>query len=183
MGIPFHDQDNSWGEAEVVLTSPQTGLSLTQPRVSPDGRFLQFTTANHGAFPVLENESDIWLMDLKTFKYWRMNCNSPRTESWHCWSSNSRWTIFSSKRGNGLLARPHICYIAPDGTEGKPFVMPQKDPFFYDSFIKTYNLPELITGPVTVSSEELAKAALSESYRAVIGATVRQKIKQPTDDK
>ncbi len=43
----------------------------------------------------------------------------------------------------------------------KPFVMPQKDPEFYDSFLKTYSVPELITGPIKVKHRTLARAARS----------------------
>jgi hypothetical protein len=34
--------------------------------------------------------------------------------------------------------------------------MPQKDPAFYDSFLKLYQLPELVTGPVRASEQEFA---------------------------
>ena len=169
--ISYDATKNKWGQPEVVLSSEKSGLSLTQPRISPDGRFLLFAAAGHGAFPVLENDSDIWLMDLARAKIKRLDANSPRSESWHCWSSNSRWIVFSSKRGNGLLARPYICYIGPDGKEGKPFVMPQKDPLFYDTFLKTYNLPELITGPVTIAQKELVRAVMDKSYDSLTRAT------------
>ena len=39
------------------------------------------------------------------------------------------------------------------GKAGKPFLMPQKDPDFYDTFTKTYNLPELIKQPVRNGNE------------------------------
>ena len=39
------------------------------------------------------------------------------------------------------------------GKAGKPFLMPQKDPDFYDTFTKTYNLPELIKQPVRNENE------------------------------
>jgi hypothetical protein len=46
------------------------------------------------------------------------------------------------------------------GNFSKPVLLPQRDPAFYDSFTRTYNLPELIESPVTVTSRALAHAAL-----------------------
>jgi len=101
-------------------------------------------------------------MDLKTGIYRRLECNSDQSDSWHCWSSNSRWIVFSSKRDNGLLARPYFSYFDPEGREHKPFVLPQKDPTFYDTWLKTYNVPELVSGPVTIPQEELLRAINSK---------------------
>ncbi len=43
------------------------------------------------------------------------------------------------------------------------FPTPQKDPAFYDSFLKTYNVPELVTGPIPVGEREIARAVLDTS--------------------
>jgi len=45
----------------------------------------------------------------------------------------------------------------------KPFVMPQKDPEFYDTFLKNYNIPELVTGPVEPSAFELRDLIMTDS--------------------
>jgi hypothetical protein len=59
-----------------------------------------------------------------------------------------------------LFTRPYFSYIDEAGHAGKPFVLPQKDPEYYDSLAETYSAPELIQGPVTVSREALANALL-----------------------
>ena len=41
---------------------------------------------------------------------------------------------------------------------GKPFVLPQQDPEFYARCLMTFNRPELVAEPVTVSAAELARA-------------------------
>lgn len=51
------------------------------------------------------------------------------------------------------------------GEVGKPFLLPQKDPAFYDTFTYTYNVPELITSPVT-NSDELISAIENTAIRA-----------------
>jgi hypothetical protein len=164
MRIRYDVLAGTWGQPERILAADKTGRSINEPRASPDGRFLLFCMAHHGAFPVLQADCDLYLMDLTKggeFPYRPLtHANSTEADSWHCWSSNSRWVVFSSKRGTGLFARPQICYIDQEGNDHKPFVLPQQDPLFYDTFLKTYNMPELVRGPVTVAEESLAQAIL-----------------------
>jgi hypothetical protein len=161
MRVAFDVTNGTWGAPEVVLAAADTGKSIVQPRASPDGRYLLLCMTDYGAFPVYQSGSDLHLINLQNGQTRRMECNSDQADSWHCWSANSRWIVFSSKRDNGLLARPYVCYLDAQGREHKPFVLPQKDPAFYDSFLRTYNVPELVGGPVTVTPEELSRAVLS----------------------
>ncbi|MCY3022704.1 MAG: cytochrome C biosynthesis protein [Planctomycetota bacterium] len=161
MRVAYDLEKDSWGALETLVSAEQTGRSAAQPRVSPDGRYLLFCICKYGSFPIYQQSSDLFLMDLTTRQYRRLEINSEQSESWHCWSSNSRWIVFSSKRLDGLFARPHFSYVDEQGKVQKPFILPQKDPAFYDSFIKTYNVPELIREPVAVKPEELARAVVA----------------------
>ena len=160
--IPYDVGTDQWGKAETVLSADQTGQSILLPRISPDGRFLLFCMCNYGCFPVYQPSSDLYLMDLATNQYRKLTINSAFSESWHSWSSNSRWIAFSSKRQDGLFTRTYFSYIASEGTAHKPFVLPQQDPTYYDSLLETYSVPELVTGPVTVSKARLAHAARAQ---------------------
>ena len=161
MRIEYEPETGRWGELECLLAAEDTGLSITEPRISPDGRFVLFCMSDYGNFPVYRPSSDLYLMDLETRRYERLPVNSERSESWHSWSSNSRWIAFSSKRGDGLYARSYLSYINKEGQAHKPILLPQKDPTFYDSFLEDFNLPELITGPVPVTRRELVNAVVS----------------------
>ena len=66
--------------------------------------------------------------------------------------------VFSSKRLDGLFARPFFSYVDEQGQFHKPFALPQADPAFYDTCLKTFNVPELVRGPVTVKPRDLARA-------------------------
>jgi hypothetical protein len=160
MRIAFNITNNTWGKPEMLVSSAETGKSCLEPRASPDGQFVLFCMTDYGGFPIHQSGCDLYLLDLKTGHYRRLECNSNQADTWHCWSSNSRWFVFSSKRDNGLLARPYFCYVDASGKEHKPFVLPQKDPAFYDKWLKTYNVPELITGKVTVTQKQLTEAIL-----------------------
>ena len=53
---------------------------------------------------------------------------------------------------DGLWARPYIASFNPEtGETEKAFLLPQKDPMFYDNY--TYNRPELIKTAVKNGKE------------------------------
>ena len=83
--------------------------------------------------------------------------NSDDTESYHCWSHNSRWMVFSSRRIDGLYTRLYITHIDEQGNASKPFLLPQKDPKrYYADLLFSYNIPEFITGAVTFDRHRIA---------------------------
>ncbi len=156
-----------WGPLETVLSAEDTGLSALLPRVSPDGRWLLFCMCNYGCFPVYQTSSDLYIIDLEDaektgrFEYHRLDINSDKSESWHSFSSNSRWIAFSSKRDYGVFTRIYLAYLNEDGTASKPIPLPQQDPTFYDSCLWTYSVPELIIRPVRITREKLGKVVRS----------------------
>ncbi|MBM3475922.1 MAG: cytochrome C biosynthesis protein [Armatimonadetes bacterium] len=159
--VSYDVASDRWGEAETVPSSAELGKSLLLPRISPDGRFLLFCACDYGCFPIYQPNSDLYMLDLKTGRYSRLDISSPRSESWHSWSSNSCWIAFSSKRRDGLFTRTYLAYVDPSGRVHKPFVVPQEDPTFYDSCLDTYTVPELIAEPVPVRSQRLVNVIAS----------------------
>ena len=150
MRVSFDPETLTWGERETVLRAGDVGLSMATPRVSPDGRYILLCVSDYGTFPIFFPGSDLRLLDIETGVLHDMACNSDKTESWHGWSVDSRWIVFTSKRYDGLLARPYFSYIDDEGNASKAFVMPQEDPSFYDDFVKTYSVPELtVVAPST----------------------------------
>ena len=82
--------------------------------------------------------------------------NSPDTESYHSWSSNGRWVVFSSRRYDGNYTRPFIAHIDKDGHGSKPLELPCADPDYHRKFLKCYNVPEFMRGPVTIKPQQFA---------------------------
>jgi hypothetical protein len=153
--ISFEPTNNSWGNVDTVLSSRQTGMSITFPIISPDGRYLLFGMMDHGYFAVFDKNSDIYILDLQTKQYRKLELNSNSTDSYHVWSQNGRWIVFSSKRLDNIFSRPFFSYFDKNGKEHKPFLMPQEDPLFYDSFMKNYNRPELVTGKINLNPRQI----------------------------
>ena len=160
MRVSFDIGTGQWGQPEVMISVAETGLSILQPKISPDGRYLLVTLCKNGSFPIFKSDSDLYVMDLATRRLRRPGINSDQADTWHSWSSNSRWVVFSSKRIDGLLARPYFSYVDEHGEFHKPFVLPQEDPSFYAFCLNTFNVPELMQGPVTVTKRDLARAAV-----------------------
>ena len=156
--ISYDIESDRWGEPETVLSAGETGRSLLLPRVSPDGRFLLFCMTDYGCFPIFRPGSDLHMLDLRTGEHRRLEINSDRAESWHSWSTNGAWIAFSSKRRDGLFTRLYISHVDRRGQVHKPFLLPQRDPLFYDSHLKAYSVPEFTTGAVEISQAALAAA-------------------------
>ena len=163
--ISFDPENRRFGSRVDTLYQAKArgGRSVSFPRVSPDGRFLMFTLSGYGNFSIWHKDADLYMIDLKTKKTSPLDAlNSKDVESYHSWSSNSRWVVFSSRRIDGLYTRPFIAYINPNGEASKPFLLPQKDVDFYHRFMKSYNIPEFITGEVKQSGYALSKKAIDD---------------------
>jgi Tol biopolymer transport system component len=159
--VKYDINKNEWGTPETVLAAAETGMSIGEPRASPDGRYLLFCMAAYGSFFPFQANSDLYLLDLENGTRRRLECNSDNSEAWHCWSSNSRWIVFSSRRDVPLLSRLYFSHIDAKGNASKPFLLPQEDPSGYDSHLKAYNVPELVTGPIAISQRALLQAIRS----------------------
>ncbi len=92
--------------------------------------------------------------------------NSPDVESWHCWSSNGAWVIFSSRRDDGNFTRPFIAHHDGKGHFSRPFELPQDNPQYHRQFMRSYNIPEFLSGPVTIKPQEFAKVIKNDATPA-----------------
>ncbi len=176
MRISYNYQNGSWGELETVISSKKLGLSIAEPKISPDGRFLVFTASQYGSFPIFHSNADLYLIDLTNGRQEKLALNSDRAEGYHSWSSNNRWLVFSSKREDGQFTRLYLSHIDSSGNASKAFILPQKDPLFYDTYLEIYNVPELIKEPIRVSPQALVKAAYSDANAAELDPNVIQRM-------
>ena len=160
--ISFDQKTGEIGtEVDTVYNARVEGKSVCHPRISPDGRYLVFSTAAYGTFPLWHREARLEIMDLETSRHHPMNLKSRKpnvgSDSYHSWSSNSRWLVFASKRDDGLYGKPYYTYINKKGECSKPFVLPQAHPSFYDNCLKSFNAPEQGTGKVPFTAPDVKK--------------------------
>ena len=154
--IPFDESTGTIGTQVDTLFSER---SVCHPRISPDGRFILYTVADYGTFPIWHPEADLQMMNLQTGAVDSLSIvNSQKSDTYHSWSSNSRWFVFASKRDDGLYGKPYFCYVDKDSKAHKPFCLPQEHPQFYDNNLKSFNAPELGKGKVPFDVDDVAKA-------------------------
>lgn len=183
--IRYDIETDTWSKSETILAAKDTGKSILLPRITPDGNFLVFSMCDYGCFPIYSPSSDLYIMDIRTGNWEKMQneVNSRYSESWHSFSSNGRWMAFSSKRMGGLFTRTFFCHLDQNGKPSKPFVLPQKDPLRYDSLLQTFSVPELIKSPVQVSQRKIAKTIMGkekvEVNMPLTGATPKTKTTEP----
>ena len=158
---------------ETVIDAVAQHKSVSFPRPSYDGRFLCYTLSDSGQLSIWHHEADLYLLNLSTGESQVMaKANSNDTESFHNWSSNSRWMVLSSRRDDGLFTRPYFCHVDANGVVSKAFMLPQRNPrrFYRERFL-SFNVPDFIIAPTHFDGHQ-ASRLINDEYRKDFG--VRQ---------
>ncbi len=155
--VGFDSKTGKFSEKiDTVVSASKIAGSVSFPRLSPDGKFLMYTRSDFGTFPIWHPEADLKLVRLSDGNEIDASAlNSDLCESYHSWSSNSRWVIFSSRRLDGRFTRLFIAHVDKNGKVGKPFLLPQSDPALNLFRIKSYNIPEFMKSEVKLPDNEL----------------------------
>lgn len=171
--IPFDTINRTFGTPRMEVDCASLGKSASVPRVSPDGRYLLYTLADYGQFHIWHKSADLWIAPLSssanngieapsvaiggdtTAPYPLEVANSPDVDSYHTWSSNGRWIVFSSRRDDGTFTRPYIAYFDKEAQAHRAFLLPQRDPEHNLMLLKSYNVPELTRHVVRTSRSTL----------------------------
>lgn len=141
---------------EPVCVWQSDSLSVSFPRVN--GRWLLFTGSAYGTFPIWHREADLYLLDLASGAVQpARELNSDDTESYHSWSSNGRWVVFSSRRLDGRYTRLYLAHFDGEGHFGKPFLLPQKSYEHNVLRLKSYNVPEFVKGDPGSHNQVISK--------------------------
>lgn len=183
--LDFDPTTRQFSEPHLLRDFAADSLSAAFPRVSPDGRYLLYALAPYGQFHIWHTDADLYVTDLlRDSTYALREANSPDVDSYHTWSSNGRWIVFSSRRMDGNYTRPFIAYFDRNGHAHKAFCLPQEDPEQNLLLLKSYNVPELTRDRVRISPATLRKCiygdeTLHATYRgprpdAQTGASPKQ---------
>jgi hypothetical protein len=91
--IPFNNGNG--GLAEPIKGASNNGKSNYFPAVSPDGKWLMYCQAEN--FMLLMPDSRLYIVPVEGGKAKMLKCNFNSMNSWHAWSPNSKWVVFTSK--------------------------------------------------------------------------------------
>lgn len=168
----FDTTTRRFGDRRLVFDAVAMGKSAALPRVSPDGRYLLFSLADYGQFHVWHQSSDLWVVNLGNGYATPLRAaNSPKSDSYHVWSSNGWWVMFTSRRQDGNYTRVYFAYFDRQGRVHKPFLLPQRRADDDLRLFKSYNVPELMVRPVAVDAVDLSRAIRREATPASYGGS------------
>ena len=166
--IDFDPATGNFGNRiDTIIDAAAQHKSISFPRPSYDGRYLCYTLSNYGQFSIWHHEADLWLLDLQTGESRPMDgANSPETESFHNWSTNSRWLVLSSRRDDGLFTRPYFCHVDEKGQVNKAFMLPQRNPHrFYRERFLSFNVPDFIIAPTHLDAYQACRLINDEARK------------------
>ena len=166
--IDFDPATGNFGSRiDTIVNAKALNKSVSFPRPSYDGRFLCYTLADYGQFSIWHHEADLYLLDLTTGESRPMTgANSEDTESFHNWSTNSRWLVLSSRRDDGLFTRPYFCHVDGKGIVTKAFMLPQRNPRrFYRNRFLSFNVPDFIIRPTCFDGRQASRIINDKSRK------------------
>jgi Flp pilus assembly protein TadD len=141
--IPF--DDGKGGTPEALQGASGDGMSNFFPKYSPDGKWIVFCKAK--SYMLLQPDSDLYIIPAGGGVARRLRYNTARMNSWHSWSSNSRWLVFSSKV-NTPYTQLFLTHIDENGNDSPPVLLER-----FTSPDRAANIPEFVRLPANAIAE------------------------------
>ena len=132
--IPFNSGQG--GVPERIEGASQNGMSNTFPKVSPDGRWIVSVQCRNGQLQ--RPDSRLWIVPVTGGEAREMNCNMSLMNSWHSFSPNGRWMVFSSK-ANTPYTEMFLTHIDENGNDSPPILIANAT-----AANRAVNLPEFV---------------------------------------
>ena len=132
--IPFNGGEG--GAPEPIQGASDNGMSNTFPKVSPDGKWVVWVKCRNGQ--LMRPDSRLWIAPFEGGEAREMNCNTDRMNSWHSFSPNGRWLVFSSKT-NRPYTQMFLTHIDEDGNDSPPILIANAT-----ADNRAVNLPEFV---------------------------------------
>jgi tetratricopeptide (TPR) repeat protein/Tol biopolymer transport system component len=135
--VPFNE--GRGGTAEPIAGASHNGMSNYFAKFSPDGRWIVFCKAQN--YMLLMPDSELYIVPAEGGEARRLRANTPLMNSWHSWSSNGRWLVFSSK-ANTPYTQLFLTHIDEDGRSTPPVVLER-----FTGTERAANIPEFVPLP------------------------------------
>jgi hypothetical protein len=110
--IPFND--GKGGTPERIVGASQNGMSNNFPKISPDGRWIVFVQCHNGQ--LMRPDSQLYIVPFGGGKARRMRANTTLMNSWHSFSPNGHWMVFSSK-ARSAYTQMYLTHLDADGND------------------------------------------------------------------
>jgi Tol biopolymer transport system component len=159
--LPIHESGDA--VARPIEGAAANGRSNYFPHFSPDGKWLSFCQCDGG--DLIRSSSDIYLKhgNLQGPAH-RLECNvAYAADSWHSWSSNSRWLVWASKRDGGVYAYLYLTHIDQDGHASPAIRLPMKE-----RPDASFNIPEFVARDPGIREADLFDAIRVEQQPRIV---------------
>ena len=151
--IPFNG--GKGGEPVAIAGASHNGMSNTFPKVSPDGRWIVFVKCHNGQ--LMRPDSQLYIVPAQGGVARRMRCNTPLMNSWHSFSPNGHWLVFSSK-SRSPYTQMFLTHLDEEGNDSPAILVDNTT-----AANRAVNLPEFVNIPPDGMMKIDVPAA--ESYR------------------
>jgi tetratricopeptide (TPR) repeat protein len=135
--IPFNNGQG--GTPQRIVGASQTGTSNDFPKVSPDLRWVVFVENGNGL--LMRPDSKLFIAPFRGGKARRLRCNLSLMNSWHSFSPNGHWLVFSSK-GLSLYTELFLTHIDSEGNDSPAILIENAT-----AANRAVNIPEFVNVP------------------------------------
>ena len=133
------------GRPSPVQGASATGKSVSFPKYSPDGKWIVFVQAKNGL--LMRPDSRLYIIPAEGGAARELQCNLPLMNSWHSWSPNSKWLVWSSKAFSPFT-RMFLTHIDENGNASPAILIPNST-----ASNRAVNIPEFVnTGAEGIAS-------------------------------
>jgi tetratricopeptide (TPR) repeat protein len=132
--MPF--DEGRGGRPEPIAGASANGMSNSFPKVSPDGKWIVFVKCQTGQ--LMRPDSELWIVPAAGGEARRLRANMSPMNSWHSWSPNGRWLVFSSK-ANTPYTQMFLTHIDEQGNDSPAVLIENAT-----AANRAVNLPEFI---------------------------------------
>ncbi len=162
--IPF--DGGLGGDPEPLLGASHNGMSNYFPKFSPDGKWIVFCKAK--SFMLLQPDSQLYIVPAAGGEARRLACNTGRMNSWHSWSPNSRWLVFSSK-ANSPYTQLFLTHIDALGQSTPPILLDR-----FTSPDRAANIPEFVQAAAGSIARINERFIDDHSFARIAGEAIHQ---------
>jgi len=156
--VPFNG--GKGGAAVPLPGASDNGKSNYFARYSPDGTWIVFCQAS--SYSLLQPDSRLFIMPADGGTPRLMRCNTSCMNSWHSFSPNGRWMVFSTKV-NGPYTQLALTHIDGYGRDTPPVVLDN-----LTAPDRAANIPEFVA--LRVNAMESIEARFIDDYSLVRAA-------------
>jgi tetratricopeptide (TPR) repeat protein len=151
--IPFNG--GKGGRPKAIAGASHNHMSNAFPKVSPDGHWIVYVQSRNGQ--LMRPDGQLYIVPAEGGQARRMRCNTARMNSWHSFSPNGRWLVFSSK-SRSPYTQMFLTHIDEEGNDSPAILIENST-----ASNRAVNIPEFVN--ISPDGLEHIDVPAAEFYR------------------